>query len=391
MISFREAKALVLDKATSFGNEVISLEEALGRVLAEDVMSPRDLPPFNRSAMDGVALDFKDLSRGLRKFKYKETIFAGKGHQSILKPGECYKIMTGAAVPFGANVVIRIEDVTEESGDFHIRIDDFRLHQNVALQGQDLKTGSLAVAKGCLINAPIIGLLAALGKERIKVERLPVVNLITTGDEVVALDEEVAPFQIYNSNLYTLKALLKENLIQVRSAVHVKDDVNDLSEIIKAHLNTDILILTGGVSAGEADFIPSVLNDLGVQQLFHKVAIKPGKPLWCGTIHRTIVFALPGNPFSVMVTFKLFVEPYIKKSLGFPADGFSELPMNFEKDKQHALDEFFPVIVNSSGLNSVVINGSGDIRLGNQANALAMQAADVSHLNKGDRINYLVL
>ncbi len=389
MIFYQDALNIILSNKKSFGIEGIDLEDALGRVLAEDVYAPRDFPPFNRSAMDGIAVKFEDLEKGIENFRLKETVFAGAANYFGLQSGECYKIMTGAAVPKDADIVIRIEDTEQQFDNIRLLKKDFKIYQNIAFLGQDLKANSVAILKKTLINPALIGMLASLGKSRVLVERLPKVNIITTGNEILNLLEEPSSFQIFNSNAYTLKALLQESLIKPEKCIHVKDDKILLKKAIEDHLYVDILILTGGVSAGDADYIPQILAELGVEKLFHKVAIKPGKPIWCGKKGNTLVFALPGNPFSTMVTYKLFVERFINHSIGIKHNLFLKLPINFERNKRSSLDEFFPVTNDGLCLNKVNINGSGDIRLAYQANALAIQESGTLQLKKGDKISFI--
>jgi molybdopterin molybdotransferase len=392
MISFQEARQIIQLQAKSFGVETIDLENALDRVLAEDISASRDFPPFNRSMMDGIAINFDDFQSGIKEFKCVETVFAGSSYTQVLKTGECYKIMTGAAVPPSANVVIKIEDVKVERDLFTLLLNDFRINQNIAQQGQDIKKDEIAVRKGLLIKPATIGFLASLGKAKLMVEKLPKLNLITTGNEVLELTDEVSPNHIFNSNKYVLKSLLKQNHIQVSNYNHAIDDIETLKNVINTNLNNDILIITGGVSAGEADYIPAILEDLGVVKLFHKVAIKPGKPIWCGIFkNQTMVFALPGNPFSCLVTFKIFIAFYLNLCLGKTADEMNQGSLNFDRNKPSNLDEFFPVSLTHGTLEKIAINGSGDVRLGFDANALAMQMASRKEIKQGELLPYILL
>jgi molybdopterin molybdotransferase len=392
MISFQEARQIIQLQAKSFGVETIDLENALDRVLAEDISASRDFPPFNRSMMDGIAINFDDFQSGIKEFKCVETVFAGSSYNQVLKTGECYKIMTGAAVPPSANVVIMIEDVKVERDLFTFLFNDFRINQNIAQQGQDIKKDEIAVRKGLLIKPATIGFLASLGKAKLLVEKLPKLNLITTGNEVLELTDEVSPNHIFNSNKYVLKSLLKQNHIQVSNYNHAIDDIETLKNVINTNLNNDILIITGGVSAGEADYIPAILEDLGVVKLFHKVAIKPGKPIWCGIFkNQTMVFALPGNPFSCLVTFKIFIAFYLNLCLGKTADEMNQGSLNFNRNKPSNLDEFFPVSLTHGNLEKIAINGSGDVRLGFDANALAMQMASRKEIKQGELLPYILL
>ena len=390
MINYQEALSIILKQSASFGEENIFIDEALDRVLAEDILSDRDLPPFNRSAMDGIALNFMDLENGIREFNLVETIFAGQASTKKINTAECYKIMTGAAVPNGANVVIRIEDILYHDQVFKVLTDDFGVFQNIALKGQDLQQHSIALQKGELLNIPKIGLLASLGKTHLLVKKLPTVNVITTGNEVVELGTEISPFHIYNCNKHVLKQLIRQNQIKNFRFSHADDDLEILKKCILENLETDILILTGGVSAGDADYIPEVLADLGVKQIFHKVAIKPGKPLYVGVLTSgTMVFALPGNPFSCLITFKLFVEYYIKSCLGLARKQQIKLSGEARKSKSK-FDEFFPVrlINNDRFVTSSAINGSGDVRLGFSADGFAMHPKNKADLIEKDEVLY---
>lgn len=391
MISLAEAQQILKDKTFSFGTELTKLEDAFEKILAEDIYAPRDLPPFNRSAMDGIAIIHDDFKNGKTDFECIETIFAGKAATKEIKPGQCYKIMTGAAVPPPVNTLIRVEDVVFKEQLASISSLELELFQNIATKGQDLKQGELAIQKNTFINPAIVGLLASLGKDEILTKCLPKVNIITTGDEIIDPGNEVSPLHIYNSNKYVLKALLNKIGISPGHIIHSPDEIQLLRENIKKNLKTDILIITGGVSAGDADYIPEILAELGVEKLFHKVAIKPGKPIWCGQINKTTVFALPGNPFSTLVTFKLFVEFFINRCLEINTEIRLRLAINFERTKKSNLDEFFPAQLIENKLNKVNINGSGDIRLGYHATYVCQHSANEKNLQIGQLVNCITL
>lgn len=393
MISFLQARQIIKEQAQSFGVEIVDIEFALGRVIAEDVFATRDFPPFNRSLMDGIAINIVDFQNGIRQFKCVETVLAGGTATHVIKQGECYKIMTGAAVPVTANAIIRIEDLTVNDDVFTLLVGSVNKDQNIAQQGQDVKKDILAIKKGTLIRTATVGFLASLGLAKVSVEKLPKVKLITTGNEVLDLSQEALPTHIYNSNKYVIQALLNQNQISLSGNLHVLDDVEALKLNIQQNLlETDILIISGGVSAGEVDYIPSILEDLGLIKLFHKVAIKPGKPIWCGVFeNKTMVFALPGNPYSCLVTFKLFIEFYINACLNKSNLEMIPLTLNFNRLKPSNLDEFFPVDFTNGVLNKIAINGSGDVRLGFEANALALQAADRKEIVQGEPVPCLLL
>lgn len=394
MIPFKKAQEIILSEAKSFGKEMINLEQALGRVLAEKVYADRDYPPFNRSAMDGIAVKLEDLENNIREFDLLETIFAGQESKHPLGNKQCYKIMTGAAVPKTANMVIRNEDISQNNNKFIINESAFKEFQNIALQGQDLAKDELVFEPPHIISAVSISILASLGKTSILVEKKPVISIFTTGNEVVDINLNPSSVQIRNSNQLLLRSLLKNKGIEAAICKHIEDDKIKLFEKFSQSINHDIIIINGGVSAGDADFVPSVLENLGVKKLFHKVAIKPGKPLWCGLLpNGGMVFALPGNPFSCLVTYKLFLESYLERCYGLRIENYKKLPLKDKRTQKTKLDEFFPVKICSDGTNlqQLAINGSGDIRLGLSADAIALHPSDKPTLNNNELVEYLVI
>lgn len=385
MISYKDAQALIASHAASFGTETVPLQLVLGRIIAEPVMADRDYPPFNRATMDGYALRLEDLKNGIRNFMIAETIFAGEVTYNNLEAGSCYKIMTGAPVPESANIVIRREDTSSHGNTVRMLSEDHKLFQNIARQGEDIKAHAQVLTPPIKGTPAVISALAALGKASVKVQKLPRVALFTTGNEVVSINEPVSASQIRNSNEYLLKSLLKQWNIEPFICQHIKDDKADLEKIIKEGLAGNIVIISGGVSAGDADFVPEILEKLGVKKLFHKVAMKPGKPIWCGRVDNgAMVFALPGNPFSSMVDFILFVETYLADCLGSTASTVT-LPFAGERTKTSNLDEFFPVIIRPAPFEAAPIsfNGSGDILAALVASGIAHHPAPVGSLTPG--------
>lgn len=421
MISYTDARKLLIARARSFGKERIGLAEAYGRVLSEIIRADRDYPPFDRSSVDGYAINTGDLEKGIREFTVAETIYAGaKGVRSI-QSGECYKIMTGAPVPAGADAVIRREDVQEgpreerqeypreEGQEDGQRIltgtATCRPFQNIARKGEDMHAGDTILEKARRCEPALVGLLASLGKYELVVERLPRVALLTTGNEVMPVESEVREEQIRNSNRWLLQSFLNKWGISPSQYEHVPDDREVLRAVLEKIVGpgvgsssgaasgsrpesaaADLIILTGGVSAGDADHVPGVLDELGVRRLFHKLAIKPGKPAWCGVAPGGgMVFALPGNPFSCLVGFVLLIQPWLSACFGLPVPEPLGLPLRTPRKKRSQLDEFFPVRIAGSpaGLEPVALNGSGDVRLGPEANALALHPVDSPDLAGG--------
>ena len=308
---YREAQKILVGEAASFGQEVVPLELGFGRVLCERIVADRDYPPFNRAAMDGFAFRYKDFEKGQREFIINETIFAGQVPATTLAEGQCYKIMTGAATPEDANVIVRREDTNEGQAKVSMLIDTIKPGQNIAKRGEDLGHGAVIIDGPVVATPAVISLLAAVGKDSVKVQRLPRVAVITTGSEVIPVDQPVSEVQIRNSNAWLLKALLHKQGIIPFSVKHMPDDRAQLQKAFSEVLDADIIISCGGVSAGDADFVPDAVEALGVKKLFHKLMIRPGKPIWCGKLPgKGMLFALPGNPLSCLVTFTLFVRPY---------------------------------------------------------------------------------
>jgi molybdopterin molybdotransferase len=404
MISFQEAQELVLRQARSFGLEEVELGAAFGRVLSETVKADRDYPPFARATMDGYALRQEDLVSGVCRFRVTETVFAGTISLHRIGQGECYKIMTGAAVPEDADLVIRREDV-EEGGEVmelrHGAIEvgpgergSWKRGLHIARRGEDLRAGEVVFDKACRCGPATMGLLATLGRATVNVACLPRVGLVTTGNEVVEPGTFVNPVQIRNSNRYMLLGGFRGEGIQSVETRHASDHPGELEVCLRDLLTSDILVVTGGVSAGDADHVPRVLGELGVRRLFHKIAMKPGKPTWCGVLPGGgLVFALPGNPFSCLVNFVLLIAPYLRACMGLERELPMSLPLREGRAKRTPLDEFFPVRVwgRPAMLHPLRLNSSGDVRLGMMANALALHPAGDADLEAGHEVLYYSL
>ncbi|MGI4021233.1 MAG: molybdopterin molybdotransferase MoeA [Janthinobacterium lividum] len=391
MLNYKEAQQLIGSLAKSFGHETVGLDEAFERVLAEQIFADRDYPPFNRATMDGYAINFKDWEQGIKNYTVKEVVFAGQQYQQEIAAGECYKIMTGASVPPNADLVIRREDATEVNHQVSFNVKQLKTFQNIARKGEDIQADTCIFDQNTTCTPPVIALLASIGKTEIKVEKLPNIALFTTGDEVVQPNQPVSDIQIRNSNQYLLKSLLREWQIKPTICKHILDDKEQLKQQIDAALNSDIIILCGGVSAGDADYVPEILESLGVKKLFHKVKIKPGKPIWCGQLSSGgLVFALPGNPFSCHVTFKLFIEHYLKACFGLKEKELPMLPLSTQKLKKTEFDEFFPAILNQQ-LTPILFNSSGDVKAALLADAIAHHPAEISDLLQDDLVGFLVI
>ncbi|MVN21806.1 molybdopterin molybdotransferase MoeA [Mucilaginibacter arboris] len=388
MLNYKEAQQIITSLAKSFGQETLSLDEAYGRVLAEQVFADRDYPPFNRATMDGYAINFKDWGQRINNYAVKEVVFAGQRYGQEVLAGECYKIMTGAAVPPNVNLVIRWEDATETNGHVSFNVETVKPFQNIAKKGEDIQANTCIIDQNIICPPSVIALLATVGKATVQVEKLPNVALFTTGDEVVEPGQPVSDIQIRNSNQFLLKSLLKQWQIKPAICKHILDDKEQLKQAISAALNSDMIILCGGVSAGDADYVPEILENLGVKKLFHQVKIKPGKPIWCGQLPSGgLVFALPGNPFSCHVTFKLFIEHHLRYCFGLSEKELAMLPLSTQKLKKTTFDEFFPAIVNQE-VTPILFNSSGDVKAALTANAIAVHPAETSDLQAGSLVAF---
>lgn len=391
MLDFQEAQTIIGSLAKSFGTETLTLDNAFERILTEKIYADRDYPPFNRATMDGYAISFKDWQAGTKNYAVKEVVFAGARYQQEIAAGECYKIMTGASVPPNVDLVIRREDALEKNGRVYFQVENVKSGQNIAKKGEDIQADACIFDQNIICTAPVIALLASVGKAEVLVEKLPNVALFTTGDELVEPGQPVSDIQIRNSNQFLLKSLLRKWQIKPVISKHIRDDKTALKQEIGAALNSDIIILCGGVSAGDADYVPEILADLGVKKLFHKVKIKPGKPIWCGQLPSGgLVFALPGNPFSCHVTFKLFIEHYLKTSFGLSETEWPMLLLSTQKPKKTPFDEFFPVTVNQQ-VTPVLFNSSGDVKAALTANALARHPAAEQDLGAGKPVAYQLI
>lgn len=363
LLNYESALALLLGYKIDLKIVEIVLSEAVGEISAEDIYADRDYPPFNRASMDGIAFNAQLPHDYTKPFNCIDTVYAGSSVDLSLGINECVKIMTGAAVPHSANVVVRIEDCIEsENGILCNKIPE-KLFLYISNQGEDVSKGELVLNKNTKITPVVSSVLAAIGKAQVNVYKALEIGLISTGNELVDIDIIPNLVQIRDSNRVYLQAFLNAFPVKISFSKHAQDDMNDLKENISLSLQNDITILSGGVSAGEADYVPYVLKELGVKQIFHKVAIKPGKPIWVGTSQQgKLVIGLPGNPLSVQIASKIFIEPLLNSIFGLEPAKPVYLPMASPRKKPNALTEFIPAsLLDSKTVQAIKFNGSGDI------------------------------
>ncbi len=314
MIKFEEALKIVENSAFILDNERVDFKESLNRVLAEDIKSDIEMPPFDKSAVDGYACKKEDL---FNKLEVIEIIPAGKVPEKDIDKNQCSKIMTGAPMPKGADTVIMVEDV-EETGENKIRYLKDKVKNNICYRGEDIKENEIVLKKGTLIKPQHIAVLATTGSVNPLVYRQAKVAVFSTGDELVEPEKKPAVSRIRNSNAYQLLAMVK-NVGAIPEYTGIASDTEDSTRemILKAFEKNDIVILSGGVSMGDFDYVPQILEELGVELRFKSIAVQPGKPTVFGIREKQFIFGLPGNPVSSFVQFELLVKPFIYRLSGF--------------------------------------------------------------------------
>lgn len=314
-ISFEEAREIVLGAVESVDHERIALSEALKRTLAEDIEAEDDIPPFDNSAMDGFAVRAADASEPGARLRCVGEIAAGVAPTQELRSGTCVAIMTGAPIPNGADAVIPIEE-TDRDGDV-VRFNAAATRaDNVRPAGGDLRKGDSVIKKGAVVTPGTIAVMASLGYASIAVSNRVRVGVVTTGSELIDVEERLGPGQIRDSNGPTLAALVECAGGTVRGPWRARDNRAEIRSRLERALEADLLVVSGGVSVGEYDLVKEELDALGMKLLFWKVRQRPGKPLAFGLIGKKPVFGLPGNPVSSAVCFEQYVRPAIAKMLG---------------------------------------------------------------------------
>jgi molybdopterin molybdotransferase len=348
--------------------ESLPLAQCGGAVLRENVYAERDQPPFDRVAMDGVALASRAVSPGSRSFRIQATQAAGDAPRALGAATDCIEVMTGAVLPSGCDAVVAVEQLTIERGHASLaasaRVEPW---QNVHRRGSDTRQGALLLSAGQRLRAPEIAIAASAGMARIRVSSQPMLAVISTGNELVEPGEPVLAHQVRRSNAYAVVSALREHGFQRVADDHIRDDARELRERLHFHLEThDVLVLSGGVSAGRFDLVPGVLEELGVRAIFHKVAQRPGKPLWFGVAPSgAAVFGLPGNPVSTLVCLTRYVLPALRGSLGQTPGPAERVALAAPFTVTPALTQFVPVRLEQDdwGRDWAVpapTNGSGD-------------------------------
>lgn len=406
MLSVDEALQRILQRTEPLEAETVDVDRALGRVLAEPVVSRQNSPPFDKALMDGYAIRAADIVAPVTRLTCIESLTAGQTATRAVGPGEACRIMTGTPMPPGADSVVPVEqtafdDVTSQ---VEVTLESLQPGANVMLTGTSFRTGEHLMEAGHRLSAESLGLLAELGYGRTRVRRCPRVAILATGDELVEPTEVPGPGQIRNSNATMLVAQCQRaGVIPVPLGI-ARDERQDLQSRIRAGLEHDVLILSGGVSAGVLDLVPSELAAAGVQQEFHKVHLKPGKPIWfgvraadpsAGAAARSLVFGLPGNPVSSLVCFELFVRPALRalQASPHPRGATVAARLTEEHIARGGRPTYYPGRLHwdASGARVTLSRwrGSADLRSTVDANAMIVLGAEPRTYAAGDTVDVI--
>ena len=384
MISLAQAIGIACSKARALGTENVDLMDSAGRILAQDVFADADMPPFNKSAMDGYACRRADLGQEL---SVQEIIPAGKTPSKKITARQCSKIMTGALVPEGADTVFMVE-FAEETGPGKVRFSGTKTSSNICPKGEDLKEGDLVLGSGIQLRPQHIAMLASVGQTRPLVYRQPVTGIISTGSELVNPEEIPGLSQIRNSNGPQLFAQAKSYGFVTNYYGIVPDDRLLTRQILERSVaENDVTILSGGVSVGDFDFVPGIIQDLGFEILFSKINIKPGQHTTFASKEDKYIIGLPGNPVSSFIQFEVFVLPFLRKLMNFePAEKKFALPMNHDfMRKKSDREECLPVLINAQNeIQLVNYHGSAHIHAYHSAFGFITIQAGKSELKKGE-------
>jgi molybdopterin molybdotransferase len=395
LIPVESALETILTRARLMGREKVDLLHSLGRVLAEPVPSDRDHPPWNSSAMDGYAVRVEDVrqasEQGPVDLEVVEEVAAGTLPDKSLRAGQATRIMTGAPVPEGADAVIRVED-TRAQGERVLILQPVERGQNVRSRGEDIQSGKVVLPQNSVIGAAEVGLLASVGRSHLLVYQRPRVAILATGNELADLGESLSADKIMNSNGYALAAQVAEaGGVPVLLGV-AGDSPEELRDRLEQGLSSDLILISGGVSVGAYDFVKEVLEQMGATLTFWKVAMKPGEPLAFGTLDTKLVFGLPGNPVSTMVTFEQFVRPCLRKMQGHALlfrtviEAFLKERITKSPGKTHFVRVVVEKLEDRYEVWTTGNQSSGVLTSMVKANGLLIFPSDATRIEKGERV-----
>ena len=368
LISPREAADAIASRLTCLPIESLPLMQCVGATLRENIYAERDAPPFDRVAMDGIAFDSARLPALTRRLQVQGTQGAGAAPLTLQSPDHAIEVMTGAILPCGCDCVIPVEQLTVADGFATIHPSQaVTPWLNVHRRGSDGRQGALLLESGTLLRGPEVAVAASAGMSRVRVSHQPAIMVISTGDELIEPGEPILDYQVRRSNAYAVAATLRQRGYGRIGDDHVPDNEKTLRERLSLHLGThDVMILSGGVSMGRFDLVPKVLVELGVTEVFHRIAQRPGKPMWFGVGPQgQAVFGLPGNPVSTLVCLIRYVVPGIAAAMGARRPHPERLALASEVVVSSPLTYFLPVAVHTddwgrSWAHPRPTNGSGD-------------------------------
>ena len=400
MIPISEAINIVLKHSPKLKVESVALGDALGRVLAEDIIADSDLPPFDRAQMDGYAVRAADLAKTPARLRIVGESAAGAGWHHEMKAGEAVRIMTGAPVPAGADAVQQVELTREVDQNAIVEIlEQVDAGRSIVRQAAEIKAGETVLRAGADINAAMIATLASFGYAEVKVGQRPRVAVMATGSELVDVDKKPARYQIRDSNNYTIAAYATLAGAMVERLPLAGDDTEELKRQIAAAAGcSDVLITSGGVSMGVYDFTKAALKELGAEIFFERVALRPGKPTVFARLGDTLVFGLPGNPVSVAVTFNLFTRPALRVMQGAQQPQPAEETAVLARDLKGSMDResYLPAVLRTDGNGNLLAEplkwgGSSDFVAFARATALIDVPAGLKTLEKNQSVKVIRL
>ena len=400
MISVEEALDKVLSHIHPLGTEKVSLTDALGRVLAEDIHAPRDIPPLDNSGMDGYAVRWEDIVDASQdrstRLEVIEDLPAGFIAKKEVRKGQAIRIMTGAPIPEGADTVVPVEE-TKKDGNFVLISKAIVLGDSIRHAGEDVKKGDRVISKGDLIRPAEVGMLASVSRSSIHVYQRPLVAILCTGEELVDVDESLNDAKIVSSNSYTLAAQVRDcGAIPMQLGI-AKDRKEAIEQKLSQGLRADVLVSSAGVSVGDYDYVRDVLSDLGMEMIFWKVAMRPGKPLAFGTIRGKPVFGLPGNPVSSMVSFEQFVRPSLLKMMGHSnlfrpvIEAILKEEIHKEPGRRHFIRAFVSFEQDHYYVTTTGDQGSAILRSMVKANGLVIIPENERYVRAGEKVKVQLL
>lgn len=390
MISANKAFEQIMEHLGKWGSESIPFYTSAGRILCEDIQADRDFPPFDRVTMDGIGICF---SENKVDYPISDLQAAGMPQKTLTDPNTCMEVMTGAICPNGIDTIIPYENIEVKDGVAHIHT-PVEKGKNIHTKSFDKEKGALLIKKGSVLSTAEIGILATVGKENVSVSKLPKVAIISTGDELVDVDVEPKTHQIRKSNIWALKADLHKLGIDA-ALFHLIDSKDEIRGKLKSILeNFDAVLLSGGVSKGKLDYIPEIMDELGVKKIFHRVKQRPGKPLWFGSYNdRVQLFAFPGNPVSTYSNFHRYFVPWLNNSMGKNQSPSFRLRLSEEFNFDLALCYFLQVklIQTKEGIKAKPMKGKGSGDLANliETDGFLIIPEEVNHCPIDSEFDYI--